>query len=348
MERSLACAEIARSRLQSLDLPPTPRNYEIFYIYATQQDRALNKEIDDVVAGGGALTEAVLDRLRSTYFASVRIVERVERASSGIRMELGDVIKLIAGTLGATTIYGDMLAKASDDLTAADDPSLIQSTLHALVAATLDVREDGLQLKARLDGAMREISSLQQGLEAIRMESRTDALTGLANRKFLDETIRESICGSSERGEPLALLMIDIDHFKSFNDTFGHTTGDQVLRLVATSLKQGVAEQGFAARYGGEEFVIVLPNTLPRQAVIIADHIRRAVMAKELKKRSTGEVIGRITVSIGVASLLADDTVESFIERADSCLYSAKRGGRNRVAAVVDQRALRDTNLRVA
>ena len=98
--------------------------------------------------------------------------------------------------------------------------------------------------------------------------------------------------------------MIDIDHFKSFNDTFGHITGDQVLRLVAMSLKQNIKGQDLAARYGGEEFAIVLPNTSLKQGIAVADHIRRAVMAKELKKKSTGEIIGRITISVGVASLL--------------------------------------------
>ena len=134
--------------------------------------------------------------------------------------------------------------------------------------------------------------------------------------------------------------MIDIDHFKSFNDTFGHTTGDQVLRLVAMSLKQGIKGQDLAARYGGEEFAIVLPNTALKHGIAVADRIRRAVMAKELKKRSTGEIIGRVTISIGVASLLPGDINETLIERADNCLYAAKRGGRNCVVGMVDARTL--------
>ena len=124
-------------------------------------------------------------------------------------------------------------------------------------------------------------------------------------------------------------------YFKSpVNDTHGHTTGDQVLRLVAMSLKQNIKGRDLAARYGGEEFTIVLPNTTLKQAVSVADHLRRTVMAKELKKKSTGEVVGRITISVGAAALLDSDTKDMNIERADSCLYRAKRNGRNRLAGL--------------
>ena len=131
-------------------------------------------------------------------------------------------------------------------------------------------------------------------------------------------------------------MMTDIDHFKNFNDTFGHLTGDQVLRLVAMSVKQNVKGQDTAARYGGEEFAIVLPNTVLRSAITVADHIRRAVMTKELMKRSTGEHLGRVTISIGVATLHKGDNAQTLIERTDACLYAAKRHGRNRVMCETD------------
>jgi diguanylate cyclase len=130
--------------------------------------------------------------------------------------------------------------------------------------------------------------------------------------------------------------MTDIDHFKAFNDTWGHLTGDQVLRLVAISVKQNVKGQDIAARYGGEEFAVILPNTVLRSALTVADHIRRAVMSKELMKRSTGQNLGRVTISLGVATLHNGDTAQSLIARADACLYAAKRNGRNRVICETD------------
>ena len=129
----------------------------------------------------------------------------------------------------------------------------------------------------------------------MRNESLTDPLTSLANRKYFDDSLAQAIARVAERSEPLSLMMTDIDHFKKFNDTFGHLTGDQVLRLVAMSVKQNVKGQDIAARYGGEEFAVILPNTVLRSALTVADHIRRAVMTKELMKRSTGEHLGRVT-----------------------------------------------------
>ena len=148
----------------------------------------------------------------------------------------------------------------------------------------------------------------------VRNESLTDPLTSLSNRKHFDHAIAKALHEGVERNEPMSLIMTDIDHFKSFNDTWGHLTGDQVLRLVAMSMKQNVKGQDIAARYGGEEFAVVLPNTVLRSAVTVGDHIRRAVMSKELMKRSTGQNLGRVTISVGVATARNGDTVQSLID----------------------------------
>ena len=198
------------------------------------------------------------------------------------------------------------------------------------------MRETNKALEDRLSLSKTEISNLQHSLEAIRAESLTDPLTGLGNRKYFDRSIEMAVQTALASGEPLSLLMFDIDHFKSFNNSYGHLTGDQVLRLVGMSLKQTIKGQDITARYGGEEFAVVLPNTALRQALTVADHIRRAVMAKELKKKSTGEILGRVTISVGVSMLKPGDDTDSLIERADACLYAAKRNGRNRVICEVD------------
>jgi diguanylate cyclase len=136
---------------------------------------------------------------------------------------------------------------------------------------------------------------------------------------------------SEATSEPFSLLVCDIDHFKKFNDTHGHQTGDQVLRLVGSTIKASVSSKDLACRYGGEEFCVILPSTKVGRATDVANVIRQAVMGKELVKRSTGETLGRVTISIGVAELRAEDSVQSIIERADKCLYAAKDAGRNRV-----------------
>jgi diguanylate cyclase len=173
-------------------------------------------------------------------------------------------------------------------------------------------------------------------------------LTALGNRKYFDRALGEAVRVARERGEPLSMMLFDIDYFKSFNDNYGHLTGDQVLRLVAMTLKQNIKGQDITARYGGEEFAVVLPNTAMRQALAVADNIRRAVMSKELKKKSTGEILGRVTISAGVAVLSPRDDPDSLIERADACLYAAKRNGRNRVICEADPEYQPEADIQVA
>jgi len=246
------------------------------------------------------------------------------------------VLATIDSAAGSATSYSASLADASATLQGASDGTVLRAVIERLISGARDMETNNKKLEARLSASRQEIEQLQQNLEVVRTESLTDPLTTLANRKFFDTELAKAIAEAKQSGEPLSLLMSDVDHFKAFNDKFGHVTGDQVLRLVAISVKQNIKGQDIAARYGGEEFAIVLPKTALRSAVTVADQIRRAVMTKELTKKSSGERLGRVTVSVGVAVLRPEDTQQSLIERADSCLYAAKRSGRNRVICETD------------
>jgi diguanylate cyclase len=215
----------------------------------------------------------------------------------------------------------------------------LRSIIDRLVQGTKEMEQNNKNLEAHLSASREEIEQLQQNLEAVRTESMTDPLTTLSNRKFFDQSLAKVMAEARLKDEPLSLLMCDIDHFKSFNDSYGHLTGDHVLRLVAIAVKQNVKGQDIAARYGGEEFVVALPNTALQSAITVAEHVRRAVMSKELIKRSTGEKLGRVTISIGSAVLHPNDTAQTLIDRADKCLYAAKRNGRNRVMCETDPEA---------
>jgi diguanylate cyclase len=198
------------------------------------------------------------------------------------------------------------------------------------------MQETNSQLKHRLEASRADIASLQRDLDEVRRESMLDPLTKIYNRKSFYEGLVRCIGEAGESGQPLSLLLVDIDHFKMFNDSYGHQTGDQVLRLVAMTLKSNVKGKDIVARYGGEEFAAILPSTDLEGAMRLADNIRKAIQAKELLKRSTNEKLGRITASFGVALYRPGEVPAMLIERADRCLYAAKRAGRNRVFGEVD------------
>jgi diguanylate cyclase len=347
-ERTMAFAEVALGQIRSLRQTAVPRNYEIWYVYATGYNAPLNKIINETLARSGKLTEADLEQIYETYLSHIKTTDRIDKVGARVIGEIDDVVVLLTDALGVSASYDASLDGATQQLAGAKTREQVKTVVQSLLKSTHEMRDTNKALEERLMLSKNEISNLQQSLEAIRAESLTDPLTGLGNRKYFDRMIETAVQNAVAADEPLSLLMFDIDHFKSFNDSYGHLTGDQVLRLVGMSLKQTIKGQDITARYGGEEFAVVLPNTALRQALTVADHIRRAVMAKELKKKSTGEILGRVTISVGVSMLKSGDDTDALIERADACLYAAKRNGRNRVVCEVDPEYTAETQSQVA
>jgi diguanylate cyclase len=347
-ERTMAFAEIALGQIRSLRQPASPRHFEIWYTYATGYNPSLNQMINETLARNGTLAEADVDHIYETYISTSRFTDRIDRVGSQVMDEIEQVMAMIGAAAGTASSYTENLANVSKKLGAdADDPT-VRAIVESLVTATAEMQQNNHALEARLSASKKEIDQLQAHLEAVRTESLTDPLTTLANRKSFDDALLQAIGDARARNEHLSLLMSDVDHFKKFNDSFGHLTGDQVLRLVAMSIKQNVKGQDTAARYGGEEFAVLLPNTMLHSAITVANHIRCAVMARELLKRSTGQHLGRVTISIGVATLRPNDTPQTLIERADACLYAAKRSGRNQVVGEADTTVARRAATKVA
>lgn len=347
-ERTMAFAEMALGQIKSMGHVAIPRNYEVWYVYATGQNAPLNKVINETLARNGELTEADLDQIYETYLSQIRTTDRIDKVGARVISEIDEVMSLITDALGMTGSFGESLAYASRRLALAGDRDQIKTIVATLVNSTREVQQTKQALEERLTASKREIGHLQQNLEAIRAESLTDPLTGLGNRKYFDRTIDAAVQFAIKQNEPLSLLMLDIDHFKSFNDNYGHLTGDQVLRLVGLSLKQIIKGRDSMARYGGEEFAVVLPATALVKALAVAEQVRRAVTTRELKKKSTGEILGRVTVSVGVSMLQPGDDMDTLIERADACLYAAKRSGRNRVICEADPEYAAENDVRVA
>ena len=253
--------------------------------------------------------------------------------------EIKQVLEMIDAASGSATSYSEDLADASAKLAGAYDSDTLRAVIERLMEGASAMEFNNKKLEASLSASKQEIEQLQQILQSYAARALPIRSPRCRTGSLSMPRSPAPWMAARQKGEPLSLIMADVDHFKQFNDRFGHLTGDQVLRLVAVAMKHNVKGQDIVARYGGEEFVIALPDTTLRSAVAVADQIRRGVMAKELIKRSSGERLGRVTISVGIAQLHGSETAQSLIERADACLYAAKRQGRNRIVCENDPEA---------
>lgn len=311
------------------EIPPCPDNYSVWFRYASGRLPELNKEIDSRIENNEPVDLDTTTSLQKRYFAEDKLADVALDTGSKINTEVDQILKIIEDTVGNSTALGASVREASEGLTSQSTPTDVRKAVEAIVSASRKMEERSTELEEHLQATKKELNELQENLEKAHSEARTDGLTGVNNRKAFDEALAKELAAAQKSGQPLCLAIGDIDHFKKFNDTFGHRTGDQVLRLVASCLKSGAMAGHFVARYGGEEFAVIMPATEIASAEAVSNKVRETVQARELVKRSTGESLGRVTMSIGIALLQPGENGASLIERADSCLYDAKRGGRN-------------------
>lgn len=318
-------------------LPVSPQNYEVWLTYLTNSLPDLRASIDKIITSGKPVTGSDMEELYEKFFSTTRLSTQVMETGSRIAHEIADALDALKLAGATTERYGATLSIARESLVGQTiDGDALKRLITVLASATNEMSKQNSALSHKLTQSSSEIEKLRASLRQARAEALTDALTGVANRKLFDETLRlRRDEADSERTE-LCLVLCDIDHFKSFNDTWGHQTGDQVIRFVASTLNKFALPDHLVARYGGEEFAVIMPRTTLSQAARIADQIRVAIEAKRLVRRSTNETIGAVTVSFGCAFYSSGETVSQLIARADECLYLSKRNGRNRVTTEID------------
>ena len=211
--------------------------------------------------------------------------------------------------------------------------TIAEETVWELVNASHAVATNLLYtLVKRLRNGNTIISEDRERLELYQLQAKSDALSGLFNRRWLDEMLPRQMHRSRISSQPLSLVLIDIDHFKLYNDQHGHTAGDCAIRTVATTISDNMRPGDMAARYGGEEFLIILPRCPLHAAEEAAERVREAV-EKASVEDVDGDILSPVSISLGVAEMEDEFSVKEFIQAADSALYRAKGEGRNRVLA---------------
>jgi diguanylate cyclase len=309
-------------------IPITPKNYTTWYDYVSGENKELQKAIDSIIEKKEPFSRETNEMLYQRF-----IVEQYENTLDEIRKKLQEILlftlKELTEISGQTEIFESSALKCVDKLSEDMPVKEIRKVLDEVIAATKRMRRSGESTQQRLKETTENMQILQKEFEQAKTELLVDFLTGILNRKGFYETLEKSV---SETTGHLSLLIVDLDHFKKFNDTHGHIVGDKILRIMAKNMQKSVRGSDFTARIGGEEFAVILPKTPLLGATTVAETLRASFSQLKLEKKAKSESLGTITVSIGVAQYRPGESLENLINRADKALYFAKNAGRNRVA----------------
>jgi len=329
--QAYAWAKQALEHMARDGLMPLPDNYAVYYHYYSGGNANLKMAMDLLIRQTGALTQQQCRDLYMTHLGLEAEHKVLKQANAAIEAEIQKVLGVIDQATTGTAQFGKTLDNFSGKLSSSSSLDQIREVVTKVANETRVISKQNERLHTQLAETTEQLTEMRYNLDAVHRESQIDPLTEVGNRKFFDLEITRAIQEAADNGSPLTLLIADIDHFKKFNDSFGHLVGDQVLRLVARTMVENLKGRDIIARYGGEEFVILLPSTRVTDAEKVANQLRASLGTKQIKRRSTNETLGVITISLGATEYCPGDDVESFVARADGALYKAKQTGRNKV-----------------
>jgi diguanylate cyclase len=321
-------SEAAVASLRHFALPPTPQNYAVWYEFHAGRNQELRRLVSVALSNRRAVDSYMMAELFDLFFTDTPERQAAREAGATLREAAGRIRE--AGADAAR--YGDTLNEVAGAIPS--DGQGLAALVTRLTAETMALSARSKRLGDELHASGARIAELESKLASAQRASQTDALTTLPNRRAFDSMVQEHAGQAMNNGDDLTLLMIDIDHFKRVNDTWGHAVGDAVIRLVATTLAQQGPDHGRPARYGGEEFAMLLPATPLTDAVGHAEKLRGALAGRRISLRGKNETIGNVTVSIGAARYEPGEPIAAWIDRADAALYRAKQQGRNRVVVL--------------
>jgi diguanylate cyclase len=327
--QSVTHLKLTLPRMSKLGIPTTPENFSVWYEYSMGTKLELTKAIDDILNNGANFTADINHDLYMRYIAD-HSHQQIKQMQDNVRTIIDELLEQLHIMTGDMVNFRGALDNCDESLR--NDPSIknVQRLVNCLIEEADLVRDSSVSLETSLTTLNQEVDVLRSDVEKLNLEVSIDELTGIANRRTFDRALAQSIQFYQVSREPFCLMMIDIDHFKTFNDEYGHLVGDTVLAFVAKFIQKGVKGSDTVARYGGEEFTIILPDTAYQGGLTVAEKIRRTVSSKQLTiGDDCKKVLGKISISLGVAEVRLEDTEHSLVKRADAALYQAKNNGRD-------------------
>ena len=309
-----------------------PLTYTVWYEYAVRGEKQLCERLERVIAGGERLSSAATDELYARHLVG-RKQQIINNAQITILQALDSMSAAIGDAHHNTGRFAGHLrefsatAEAPGPLT----PEMFDQSVRIIAAQARQSGEELVRVQGRLQESEAQVKRMSEDLAQIREVIYIDALSGLFNRRRFDISLESLVAKAGAENEPLCLLLIDIDQFKSINDIHGHVFGDQVIQWVSQAIKASIKGRDLAARYGGDEFAVLLPETAAQGALTVAEYIRRIIERRRVSDFAGETQPVGVTVSIGLANWNRRETGQELLRRADKALYEAKRNGRNQV-----------------
>ena len=322
LDRYRAILANVSSFLLEYAIEPVPQHYELAYRHRVAGEPGLGQQIAALIRDGHSTIDAI--RGNEGALSVALLATLVQQA----QQQLEDVAALARRSGEEAKAYGQALEDNIAELapTIASHP-----VLGSLVGLTRMMIEKTAAAETHMRQSASQMESMRDSLDQAREQAETDALTGLFNRRAFERELGAAAERSKIHGTPLAVAFCDIDHFKLVNDTYGHDVGDRVLSFVGKVLMENAGKRGIVARHGGEEFVLLFDGMTPEEAHEIVDIARYDLARRNIIDRISGQPIGSITLSAGVAGIGFDGNISNMLRRADRALYRAKREGRNLV-----------------
>ena len=331
-EKIYEYVRIALPLMSEYDIPITPHNYTVWYTHVSGGCPELSEIINKMIERKEIFDEEKNENLYQQFCIETKENE-LRKFREGLQKISDTILREIMELTGQTEQYESTISRSVSRLSDGISDENFTDIINEIITETKAIGAHGKTIQQNLKETTETLMVIQKEFEEAKSASLVDYLTGAPNRKALNDKFieysNEAVTGEND----LCLLLIDIDHFKTFNDKYGHLIGDDVLKFVSRKVKDIIRGRDFFARYGGEEFAVLLPQTPISGAEIVAENIRKFFAKSPIKTVSESVKLGNITVSIGVACYRSGESLEDLFFRSDKALYWAKNNGRNRVVS---------------
>lgn len=326
---AFASAQQALDLARDFEVPPTPPVFEVFLTHVCGMTPVVSEAVEKVLSLDPPEREEALTRIHDDHLGMSALHSGLTRIRQGLTTEIADISLQISdgmkGNLSLATELRKTLRELAEQVTKED----VRNICKALSGTNREHLTTTQGMADQLQRTQSQLDEMQKELTLLRKSAATDHLTNLPNRRYLDE----KLTGLIESKHSFCFAMLDLDHFKKINDTWGHSVGDNILRRLGDLLRQNTKGKDVACRVGGEEFALILPDTSLVGAEKLCNGICEMFSAITWITQSSEEEIGTLSLSGGVTAVTGDDNAATIYDRADKLLYQAKETGRNRIIA---------------